>query len=273
MILTCPDCRTRYTVDDAALGGTAGRDVRCAKCGRVWHYRPEETPTREPVAETAAAADGTAEKAAAIATPVSPPSASPPPARTPPARSPLVDAMLRAEPRFETPPPSLGPPPPPRSLIDSALDRDPGKIGRSPAPRRRRFRVAGLVLAGLMLALVLVAILARDTVMSTWPSTASLYRSVRLADAVGAGLQVTVSPARTPDSLVVNGRITNTARTAREVPRLRVALRDGNNAEVDSQVIDPPRNLLAPGATTAFSTVFKHPSIAATGVAVTFASR
>jgi hypothetical protein len=96
---------------------------------------------------------------------------------------------------------------------------------------------------------------------------------VRLADPVGAGLRVTVEPARTPDSLVVNGKITNTAPTAREIPRLRVALRDGNNAEVDSQVIDPPRNSLAPGATTAFSTVFKNPNSAATGVAVTFASQ
>src|SRR6185295_909506 len=88
----------------------------------------------------------------------------------------------------------------------------------------------------------------------------------------GAGLQVTVNPARIPDSLVVNGKITNTASSAREIPRLRVALRDGNNAEVASQVIDPPRNSLAPGATTAFSTVFKNPDSAATGVAVTFAA-
>jgi hypothetical protein len=156
---------------------------------------------------------------------------------------------------------------------EPVLDRDSGEAARPPAARRRRFRIAGLVLVSLLLALVLVAIVARDMVINTWPSTAPLYRSVRLADSVGAGLQVTVSPARTPDSLVVNGKITNTALTAREVPRLRVALRDGNNAEVASQVIDPPRNSLAPGATTAFSTVFKNPDSAATGVAVTFASQ
>jgi len=119
----------------------------------------------------------------------------------------------------------------------------------------------------------LLAIGARDMVMKTWPSTATLYRGARLADAAGAGLQVTVNPARTPDSLVVNGKITNTASSAREIPRLRVALRDDHNAEVASQVIDPPRNSLAPGATTAFSTVFKNPDSAATGVAVTFAAQ
>ncbi len=89
----------------------------------------------------------------------------------------------------------------------------------------------------------------------------------------GAGLRVTVDPARTPDSLIVNGKITNTAPTAREIPPLRVALRDGNNLEVASQVIDPPRNSLAPGATAGFSTVFKNPDNTATGVAVTFTTK
>ena len=129
------------------------------------------------------------------------------------------------------------------------------------------------VLVVLILGLVGIAIGTRDTVIKTWPSTAALYRGARLADAVGAGLQVTVNPARTPNSLVVNGKITNTASSVREIPRLRIALRDGNNAEVVSQLIDPPRDLLAPGATAEFSTVFKNPDSAATGVAVTFAAQ
>lgn len=87
---------------------------------------------------------------------------------------------------------------------------------------------------------------------------------------LGAGLQVAVSPARAPDSLIVNGKITNTAPTTREIPRLRVALRDGNNADIVAQVIDPPQGSLAPDATAAFNTVFKHPDDTATGVAITF---
>jgi predicted Zn finger-like uncharacterized protein len=273
MILTCPDCETRYTVDDAALGGADGRDVRCTKCGRVWHCYPAATAIRDPVAEIfPAMSEARAETM----------TANPPPLMDPPPLTPLPQTIerLRAEPRFETAAPSVGPPPPTRTLLDpvpdrdspdrAPVDRDSDKTEK-PGGRHRRFRIAGLALAGLMLALVLVAILVRDPIMKFWPSAAPLYRSVRLADAAGAGLQVTVNPARTPDSLVVNGKITNTAATAREVPRLRVALRDGNNAEVDSRVIDPPRNSLAPGATTAFSTVFKNPDSAATGVAVTFA--
>ncbi len=260
MILTCPDCHTRYTVADAALGGADGRDVRCTKCGKVWHYRPKQAAMGEPVADIApAAADVPLEPMAARL------------ARTPaPARQ--TTEELRTEPTFGTPALTVGPAPPPRSLPEPLPDRDLEKAGR-PAVRHHRFRFAGFVLTGLVLGLVLIAIWARDPIMKSWPSAIPFYRGVRLADSAGAGLRVTVDPARTPDSLVVNGKITNTAQTTREIPRLRVALRDGNNAEVASQVIEPPRFSLAPGATTGFSTVFKNPDSAATGVAVTFASQ
>ena len=44
MILTCPQCATRYQVDGAKFPA-AGRNVRCAKCGNVWHQLgPVEEP-------------------------------------------------------------------------------------------------------------------------------------------------------------------------------------------------------------------------------------
>jgi predicted Zn finger-like uncharacterized protein len=49
MILTCPQCATRYEAD-AAKFAPPGRKVRCAKCGHVWH---QEAPADEhaPVVE------------------------------------------------------------------------------------------------------------------------------------------------------------------------------------------------------------------------------
>lgn len=46
MIVTCPECSTRYLVDPRALGAT-GRVVRCASCSHTWHQAaPDDAPRR-----------------------------------------------------------------------------------------------------------------------------------------------------------------------------------------------------------------------------------
>ena len=179
MILTCPDCETRYTVDDAALGGAEGRDVRCTKCGKVWHYSPERPASsgagcrnrrggggaggndgREPAAFASPARTGAIASDAACARD----------------REAAGGTEIRAAHSVGLP--AIGPPfasgvsPPSRGLREPVLDRGPGKAEKPAAARHRRFRIAGLALTGLMLVLVLLAIGARDMVMKTWPSTA-----------------------------------------------------------------------------------------------------
>ncbi len=42
MILTCPDCSTRFAVDASKLGPD-GRRVKCGKCAHIWYESPPET--------------------------------------------------------------------------------------------------------------------------------------------------------------------------------------------------------------------------------------
>ena len=46
MILTCPECATRYQTDAAAFQ-PSGRKVRCAKCGHVWFQEPPQPEAAE----------------------------------------------------------------------------------------------------------------------------------------------------------------------------------------------------------------------------------
>ena len=45
MIVTCPECSTRYLVDPRALG-VSGRLVRCANCSHTWNQAPPEDAPR-----------------------------------------------------------------------------------------------------------------------------------------------------------------------------------------------------------------------------------
>jgi uncharacterized protein DUF3426 len=121
----------------------------------------------------------------------------------------------------------------------------------------------------------LAAIIARKEVVAMWPATARLYAVAGLSSApFGPGLELAkITPTRNADGLVIEGDITNNGSTTRDVPRLRVALRDPAEKEKQSKIIDPPVARLAPGETAHFKTSFDHPDEAATGVLVTFAPR
>jgi len=150
-----------------------------------------------------------------------------------------------------------------------------------PAPPRhqRRWRGVGWsvlgAIFGLLVLAVLAAILARREVVAMWPATARVYALTGLSSAsFGPGLELAkIAPTRTPDGLVIEGDITNAGSSARDVPRLRVALRDPAEKEKQFKIIDPPVARLAPGETAHFKTSFDHPDEAATGVLVTFAPR
>jgi predicted Zn finger-like uncharacterized protein len=57
MILTCPECASRYFVDDAKVG-PKGRTVRCAGCAHSWRAMREDAPIEEAPLSLTSDADG-----------------------------------------------------------------------------------------------------------------------------------------------------------------------------------------------------------------------
>jgi len=142
-----------------------------------------------------------------------------------------------------------------------------------PAPQQRRPRrrstLNRVVIASVLVLLVLAVfatIVARGEVIAVWPATARLYALLGLpAMPSGPGLELgEVIPARTSDGLIVEGDITNAGNTARAVPRLRVALRDPNEKEIQFKIIDPPTARLGPGESAHFKTTFDNADETAT---------
>lgn len=231
-IVTCPACRTRFRVDEEALGGPAGRDVRCANCGHSWRQTPPGAP---------------------------------PVGGTPPEPAPSHNEAAVAEVRPSPPAPGLVIPPreqaPPRPLQQNRHGRV--VLGW----------IAPIVLVALFALAVLIGTVGRERIVAIWPSTAPFYAWIgSWVERSGPGLVIgKVAPTRNDDGLVIDGEIANLGTTPRDVPRLRLALRDATEKELQFEVVDPPRARLQPGEIAHFSAPFAHPVDAATGVVVTFA--
>ncbi len=173
--------------------------------------------------------------------------------------------------------------PPVPSPAPSPAPEAPRRAPSSPSQRRaqpsaavgRSGRAAAFAFFGVVLlfAVALALYAGRYRLVALWPPAARLYAFVGAApQPLGAGLKIgDITPKRTVGGLVIEGQVTNTSSVEREVPALRIALRDAKAKEVEFKIIMPPKARLLPGEVETFTTAFKHPSNAATRVDITFA--
>ncbi|HEY3814775.1 MAG TPA: DUF3426 domain-containing protein [Caulobacteraceae bacterium] len=236
MILTCPECATRYFVDDDRVG-TSGRTVRCAACGANWRAALEAplelTAGTEPAPMLRSAEPvsfGRNEPAAPE------PSAS---------AAPEVHRTFRAK------------------VEQKRRVREAAAAGV----------VWGLMCVGFAL-LVGAAYLFRVDVVKLYPKAAGAYAWVG-APVNPTGLafeKIAATPA--PDGLAavtVSGQVRNVIGHATSAPPIRVALLDKSGARIATQVLRLPTPSLAPGKTQAFSVSLPDPKAAAANVDVAFA--
>lgn len=276
MILTCPNCNSRYLVSDTAIP-PGGRAVRCAACKHVWTQHPA---TEEPRALELAGAEAAPAPAAAAA-------AEPAAAPVPPAEAPQP-AAAAASPFPAGPMPRLGTPesddeetdaapePAPRHRLRASRSRSGKKW--QPGEQRRSFPVKWVVIGTTaVLAVGLNVVLWKDTLVERSDMFRSFYAAMGMATpvphdaSIGAQVLRISYPPPPPARLLENGNLSQeitgsienpTNRTVR-IPNLKGTMLDENNNVVFTWTFPPPMLVLNGGETVMFDTrVENFPSTA-----------
>jgi predicted Zn finger-like uncharacterized protein len=236
MILTCPECATRYFVDDDRVGSS--RTVRCAACGAAWRASSDH-----PIDLVDSPEEGAIGFARA-------------PAEAPTFRSP--ESTLRHE--------SIAP-----DLHKTFRARAEQK--RRVRQAAAAGVVWGVMCAGFAL-VIGAAYLFRVDVVKLYPKAAGAYAWVG-APVNPTGLtfeKIAATPA--PDGLAavtVTGQVRNVAAHAAAPPPIRVALLDKTGTRIAIHVLNLPSAPLSPGRTLPFSVSLPDPTATAADVDVTFA--
>jgi predicted Zn finger-like uncharacterized protein len=232
MILTCPACFTRYQAD-AAKFPPAGRDVRCAKCGHVWHQLAPE-----PEIETEAV--------------------------IPEEPAPAPKAFVAPH-AFVAPQTSISEPPEPEAVAK------PERAWLRPAALAAGW--VGLIAIILVLGTAaasyrheLVAAWPQSASLYAgigMKTNASGFQFNNLAHHEESEDNQLV--------LVVTGTLVNISRNELPVPQIRVSLSDNSNHELYHWIFAPDVTTLGPGQSVPFVTRISSPPAAARHLDVRFA--
>ncbi len=251
MILTCPECASRYFVDDSKVGA-AGRVVRCASCGHRWTARNEEpvdlfedpssTATASEAAMTALDANGAAS-------------------------DPTSGGSASAE---EDP-----------SLSVVSADDEPSKPSKARSDARRRMRetaITAIVWAGAaaaMAAVVVAALIFRIDVTRLWPATAGAYAAVGLpVNTVGLVIEnIKAEPSLENGhaAVTITGVMRNITERVVVAPPLHIELRNAKDKRVAGRLATAVDPRIPPNQVRHFSITLVDPPRTAKDLVIDFA--
>ncbi len=242
MILTCPECATRYQIDPAQFPAE-GRKVRCAKCSHVWF---QAAPALEPEPEVVHVEEPV--EAAVAPEPAAPEPAAPQRA----AFAPAATSYYEEEEHHQT----------------AAIPRP-----------QRALRGVGLALGWLALLLIVVGggwitVRFRQDIASLWPQTASLYKVLGLYVNTH-GIEFADKNARWETEngqnvLLISGDLVNITSHELTVPPIRVSLSDAERHELYHWSFSSAVPTLGPGKSVAFQTRLPSPPLTASHIDLRF---
>ena len=309
MKITCPECSTSYGIKPEALG-PEGRSVKCAKCGNRWFVSPKDEDKDTAAFEADAAEDDSLGKPAADKktdsakdeedwaadadadvddqddfaaedNPEPVADVKPPKKDTSPSKAEASSQKTAAE---------TAPDADPQSADIETLAKRP-KIIVNPDKfrtnrigaiidwllRRNYRRIGGVLLLGGALAMTVMLVLMRDTLVKQSPDLASLYSMVGL-DVNLRGLEfrnlrtfMEVEDGRRV--LVVEGSIRNLQKERNSVPAVRLSIRSADFQEVYAWTVEPRTKNLNALDETRFRTILADPPDGASDIQVRFVDR
>jgi predicted Zn finger-like uncharacterized protein len=241
MILTCPQCQTRYQTV-AAQFSPAGRKVRCAKCGTVWH---QSAPDPEP--EHIVAPISVPPMLAATAT--------------------APSAFAAATPSYATPPGSYAAPQP-QARTEM----------RSPTAWVERLAIAGgwAGLVAIILVIGWTSLRFKQEIATLWPQSSSLYATLgvpvntRGIEFSGVSYRREVEDGQVV--LAVSGKLVNISTRELAVPSIVVTVTDSAQHELYHWAFNAQRSTLRPGQSLDFLTRLSSPPPGARHLQLHFAA-
>jgi predicted Zn finger-like uncharacterized protein len=241
MILTCPECASRYFVDDSKVGA-AGRVVRCAACGNRWTARNEEALD---LFDEPSAADLAGD-----------------PNLT------ALDGATNAADDPETP-------------VNQLPGEELPKVFRARADAERRLKEAkttGIIWGGMVAVMVVMLVGAgvfRMNVAKLWPTTAGAYAFARMpVNNVGLVVEDLKAEPMMQDghaAIIITGVLRNITDRPVAAPPLRVALLNENGKRVSGKLAAAADPLIAPSQIRHFSVTMLDPPKTANTLEIGFA--
>jgi len=261
MILTCPNCSSRFRIDTDKLG-MRGRKVRCSNCAHKWLATPDDTDTETSSFDPEAAFEAGAPKSAAEAAGAD---------TTAPAAQPAEDSPAGGFEDFE----AL------RAHFEGG--RRGGRRARpaAAAATGRGGRRVPVLLGWLLLLAAVGGVAAggwygRHALVETFPTLARVYDLVGVSvNPIAPGLELRNLSRRRQlvdgtSRLIIEGEIVNTTEVTRPVPNLRVVLFDSDGNALQSWDVSARAAALAPGTATTFKTERADTPAAAEQVSLNF---